>query len=104
MSGKEPRGAARVALEHDTGHVYCPNCDHKIKTTRLVAWYLRSIFDAIAKSGSAVHFDGLGTFYAKTKSGLTRLAWRTDSRVAVAFLGANTETRTLETENSKNGT
>lgn len=98
--GKTGRKAAKVASQIGCGHIYCPACDHKIKLTNIVSWYLRSLIENVMSTGKPVRLRGLATIYAKP-GGV--LGWRNDSLLASQLVAQSTEQQTQDTGHKTNG-
>jgi hypothetical protein len=75
--GKAATNVGKVAERLGVGHIWCPACSHKIKISKLVAWYLESIISEVAKTGNPIRIMKLGTFFLK--NGMVR--WRQHDRL-----------------------
>lgn len=98
--GKTARKAAVVASRLGCSHIYCPVCDHKIKLTKIVGWYLRSLIDDVMSTGKPIKLRGLGTFYAKPGN---VLGWRNDTLLASQLIAQNAEQQTEDKGQKANG-
>ena len=77
--------------------MFCPNCDHEIRTTRIVEWYLKSLILNLLETGDPIRIGKLGTFLMKKGA----LSWRSTSAMAELFRSRKTLKASTKTENEE---